>query len=155
PMSVLFSFIADLSALGGIGADGTTGGVVVAALSSPGIRFTSDDHTTFTVGQSNTFTIATSASPAVSSITQTGALPTGVTFTDNHDGTATLTGNPATGTGGLYPLTLTANNGLDPAETQTFTLRVEGAPQITSGNMTTFHVGAMGSFSITTIGFPK
>ena len=38
----------------------------------------------------------------------TGALPAGVTFVDNGDGTATLAGTPAAGTGGAYPLTFTA-----------------------------------------------
>lgn len=32
-----------------------------------------------------------------------------MTFVDNGDGTATLSGTPATGTAGSYPLVITAN----------------------------------------------
>jgi putative cofactor-binding repeat protein len=130
------------------------GGVLVAAPSKGPITFTSDDETTFTVGQSNTFTITTSATPTVTTIAQTGTLPTGVTFTDNHDGTATLSGNPSVGTGGTYSLTFTATNGLAAPEVQTFTLNVDGPPQIVSATATTFRVGAAGTFAVTTTGFP-
>ena len=47
-------------------------------------------------------------------LSETGALPTGVTFVDNGNGTATLAGTPAAGTGGTYPLTITAANGVAP-----------------------------------------
>ena len=43
------------------------------------------------------------ACPTVTSISETGTLPTGLTFTDNGDGTATIAGTPAAGTGGTYP----------------------------------------------------
>ena len=43
---------------------------------------------------------------------------------DNGDGTATLAGTPAAGTGGLYALTITATNGVVPDATQSFTLTV-------------------------------
>ena len=59
-----------------------------------------------------------------SALSETGALPTGVTFVDNLDGTATLAGTPDAGTGGTYALTITAANGVAPDATQTFTLTV-------------------------------
>jgi hypothetical protein len=62
------------------------------------------------------------------SITHTGALPTGVSFTDNNDGTASLAGTPAAGTGGAYPLTITANNGVTPDANQSFILTVFEVP---------------------------
>ena len=114
---------------------------------------TSADNTTFTVGASGTFTVTTTAIPA-SSLTETGALPTGVTFLDNGDGTATLAGIPAAGTGGTYSLTISAANGVVPDATQTFTLTVDQAPAITSSDNTTFTVGASGTFTVTTTGFP-
>ncbi|MGC9394639.1 MAG: hypothetical protein ACP5J4_07260, partial [Anaerolineae bacterium] len=40
------------------------------------------------------------------------------------DGTATLSGTPATGTGGVYALTFTASNGVAPDASQAFTLTV-------------------------------
>ena len=50
-----------------------------------------------------------------------------MTFTDNGNGTATLAGTPAAGTGGTYPFTITAANGVLPDATQSFTLTVNGA----------------------------
>ena len=47
--------------------------------------------------------------------------PAGVTFVDNGNGTATLSGTPAAGTGGVYSITITAANGVSPDATQSFT----------------------------------
>ena len=54
-------------------------------------------------------------------ITRTGTLPTGVTFTDNSDGTATIAGTPAAGTqsGSPYLWTVTASNGVPPDRCRT------------------------------------
>ncbi len=67
------------------------------------------------------FTVTTNASPAPS-ITESGALPSGVTFVDNGDGTATLSGTPPTASG--FPITIHAANGITPMATQSFTLTV-------------------------------
>lgn len=91
-------------------------------------EFTSDDHTTFTVGDPGSFDITTKGTPTVSSITMIGALPNGVTFTDNGNGTAKLEGTPTTGTNGVYNLTFTAVNGIVPDAVQAFTLTVNQAP---------------------------
>ena len=61
-----------------------------------GLRFTSAAATTFTAGSAGTFTVTTTGNPAPA-ITSSGALPAGVTFVDNGDGTATLAGTPAAG----------------------------------------------------------
>jgi len=61
------------------------------------------------------------------SLSETGTLPGGVTFTDNGGGTATLAGTPASGSAGSYPLTLAATNGVLPAASQSFTLTVDKA----------------------------
>ena len=114
---------------------------------------TSADAQSFAIGQANTFTVTTSGFP-ISALSETGALPTGVTFVDNGDGTATLTGTPAAGTGGTYALTITAANMLLPDATQSFTLTVDQAPAITSANSTTFTTSALGTFTVTTTGFP-
>jgi len=122
--------------------------------SSPSI--TSADHTTFAVGSAGTFTVTTTPGvPATTTITESGSLPSGVTFTDNGDGTATLAGTPAAGTGGTYPLTFTASNGVLPNGSQSFTLTVTELPAFTSADHTTFQVGSAGSFTVTTsAGFP-
>ena len=52
--------------------------------------------------------------PANPALSETGSLPSGVTFTDNGNGTATLAGTPAVGSGGTFSLSLTANNGVLP-----------------------------------------
>jgi len=51
----------------------------------------------------------TSGSPAPA-MSETGALPSGVTFTDNGNGTATLAGTPGLSQGGVYKVTFTATN---------------------------------------------
>ncbi len=115
---------------------------------------TSANKTTFTVLNAGTFQVTTSGYPTPS-ITESGVLPTGVTFVDNGNGTGTLAGTPATGTAGSYPITFTPNNGVGSPVAQNFTLTVGQAPAITSANSTTFTVGTAGTFSVTTSGFPK
>src|SRR5271166_4855422 len=127
--------------------------IINSVFTSPTITIA--DHTTFTVGQAGSFTITTTGNPTAA-ITETGALPAGMTFTDNHDGTATLAGTPQPGTAGTYSLTFTANNGF--SATETFTLTVNQAPApapaITSASRTTFTVGTAGSFAVTATGSP-
>src|SRR5262249_43159393 len=77
---------------------------------------------TFTVGTAQTFTVTTNGFPAPT-LTESGGLPTGVTFTDNGDGTAKLVGTPAAGQGGTHVLTFTASNATG-TSTQTSTLPV-------------------------------
>jgi len=114
---------------------------------------TSASSATFTVGTAGTFSVTTAGFPAPS-LTETGALPSGITFVDNGNGTGTLSGTPAAGTGKAYSITFTASNGVRTNATQTFTLTVDQAPAITSANSTTFSVGAAGTFTVTTTGFP-
>ncbi|OLC91221.1 MAG: hypothetical protein AUH86_21110 [Acidobacteria bacterium 13_1_40CM_4_58_4] len=114
---------------------------------------TSPNSTTFTVGVSGSFTVMTTGFPA-SSLIETGALPTGVTFTDNGNGTGTLSGTPASGTAAMYPITFTANNTVGTPATQSFTLTVNTAPVITSASSTTFTVGTPGTFTVTATGTP-
>jgi YVTN family beta-propeller protein len=75
-----------------------------------------------------TFTVTTTGSPAAS-ISRTGRLPSGLRFTSNHDGTATISGTPAHRAASLYPLTLTATNKYG-TDTQAFTLTITRAPAI-------------------------
>jgi hypothetical protein len=53
-----------------------------------------------------------------------------VSFKDNGNGTASLSGIPAAGSGGIYRLTITASNGVSPDATQSFTLVVEAPPTV-------------------------
>ena len=107
---------------------------------------TSAASTTLVAGTAGTFTVTTSGYPAATT-TESGALPTGVTFKDNGDGTASLAGTPATGSQGSYPLTLTASNGLATTATQSYVLTVlAAAPTSTTAVLAgtvsqTFHFG--------------
>ena len=114
---------------------------------------TSGTATTFTVGSAGTFTVTSTGTPA-SALSESGNLPNGVTFQDNGDGTATLAGTPAAGTGGTYPFTITTSNGISPDATQDFVLTVNAAPAFASANNTTFLDGMPGSFSVVATGNP-
>ncbi len=57
-------------------------------------------------------------------IGESGALPAGVVFKDNGDGTASLSGTPAAGSAGAYAITIVARNGVGAGAQQSFTLTV-------------------------------
>src|SRR5436190_8591498 len=115
--------------------------------------FSSSNSTTFTVGTPGSFTIVTAGDPTPS-ITESGSVPAGVTFTPNSDGTATLSGTPAVGSGNVYALTFTATNTAGTA-TQTFTLTVNEAPAITTQPANqTICAGTAASFIAAATGFP-
>jgi putative cofactor-binding repeat protein len=111
---------------------------------------TSTNNTTFTVGTAGTFTVTATGSPSPI-LTEFGALPAGVTF---NAATGILAGTPAAGTGGTYPVTLTAHNGVGADAMQSFTLIIGQAAAITSANTVTYYIGAQDSFTVTATGVP-
>ncbi|MEO8462674.1 MAG: Ig domain-containing protein, partial [Chloroflexota bacterium] len=127
--------------------------VAIVASSPQAPTFTSGNSATFIVGSPGTFTVTSTGFPTPT-IGESGALPSGVTFTNNGDGTGTLAGTPATGTDATYPITFTATNGVLPDATQGFTLRINAASAITSANSATFVTGSAGTFTVTSTGFP-
>ena len=114
---------------------------------------TSANSTAFTVGSFGSFTVTTTGTPT-SNLSKAGTLPSGINFQDNGNGTATLAGTPAAGTGGAHLITITAQNGTSPSATQSFALAVDEAPAISSGNSAAFNGGSPGSFIITASGYP-
>jgi hypothetical protein len=104
------------------------------------------------VGTAFSDTVATTGDPTPA-LTETGALPSGITFTDNGNGTATLAGTAAKGSGGSYPITITATSTSGTA-TQVFTLTNAEAPTITSASTTSFSTGVAGTYTVTTTGYP-
>ena len=102
--------------------------------------FTSGSAATAAYGARFTFTVTTTGSPAPT-ITAAGRLPSGVRFTDNKDGTATISGTPRRAAAGVYPLTLTARN-TNGTATQAFTLTVTRAPAIKKIRAIRARVGA-------------
>jgi hypothetical protein len=105
-------------------------GVVVFSpfLASPSVcpsapTITSGNSTIFTVLTPGSFMVTTTGVPTPT-LSETGGLPSGVSFTDNGDGTGTLGGTPGTGTTGTYNISFKAANGNSPDATQNFTLAV-------------------------------
>jgi hypothetical protein len=96
---------------------------LVSGLGYPAPTITTLGQATMTVGSSGSYTAFASGAPTPSFV-ETGALPSGVAFTDNGTGSATLAGTPAAGTAGTYPISITASNGSGNAATQSFTLTV-------------------------------
>jgi hypothetical protein len=102
------------------------GTLVVVQASTP--TFGSANHATFIAGSAGSFTVVTISS-AMAAVSEVGKLPSGLTFTDKGNGTATISGTPASGTNGTYHLALLAFNGK--SGSQTFTLTVSPSPPAT------------------------
>jgi uncharacterized repeat protein (TIGR01451 family) len=144
-----------VSASNGVGAPAVTPTITIT-VSSGGLVITSAPNATATVGQAFSFTVTTAGTP-VPSITKSGSLPSGtVTFTDNGDGTATLSGTAALGSEGSYPLTITAHNGVNPDANQAFVLTVIGIPPALTADSpaTALPVNAPYSYQFTASGDP-
>lgn len=85
--------------------------------------------------------------------TESGALPSGLSFDDIGNGYVIIDGTPNTGSGGAYPITITATNSYGTA-TQSYTLLVDEAPTITSADSVTTPVKQPLSFQVTGAGYP-
>ena len=143
------SYPITLTASNGIGSPSTQDFVLTV---NQGAAFTSAAGTTVTVGTTFDFPVTASGSPEPT-ITETGALPSGVSFEQGPPGSASLTGDPAAQTGGTYTLVLKAK-GSGGTVTQTFTLTVDEAPAITSRASASGTVGTALSVKVKTTGFP-
>lgn len=108
----------------------------------------------FVIGEHGSFSVATSGYPSAS-LSVIGALPTGIAFHDNGDGSGTLSGTPAAGTSGVYDLAVTAHNGVGTDSTQNFTLTINQVPTCTSADSVTFTAGRAGAFEISCFGYPS
>ncbi len=125
----------------------TTQTFTLTVIQKPG--FTSPNSTTFTVGVAGSFTV-TATGPPAPTLSESGALPSGVTFTA---ATGVLAGTPATGTAGTYTITFTATNAAG-STTQTFTLTVNQAPAITTPAAYWAAVNTNFSFTVRATGSP-
>jgi large repetitive protein len=143
------SYPITISASNGIGSPSTQDFVLTV---DQGPTFTSAPSTTATVGTSFDFSVAVSASPEPD-ITETGALPSGVSFEPGPPGAASITGDPAAHTGGTYAIVLKAKASAGTV-TQNFTLTVDEAPAITTKASATATVGTAFSFTVKATGFP-
>jgi hypothetical protein len=112
---------------------------------------TSPNSATFTVSTPGSFTVTATGFP-LPTLSESGSLPTGVTFNST---TGVLSGVPAAGTVGTYGIHFTAHNGVGSDAVQIFLLTVHGvAPVITSVPTKTFTVGTFASFTVTATGIP-
>jgi hypothetical protein len=115
---------------------------------------TSPDHTTLTVGTAGAFLLSSGGSPTPT-LSEVGALPVGLTFADNHNGTARLSGTPGAHTGGTRLLTFVAANGVGPDASQAFTLAVNEAPTFTAATPpSTGTIGTAYSYTFAATGYP-
>jgi hypothetical protein len=83
------------------------------------IAITSANNATFATSLSNSFTFIAVDVPAPT-FTTSSALPTGVSLSP----AGVLSGVPPDGSGGVYPLTIVASNGISPNAARNFTLNV-------------------------------
>jgi len=109
--------------------DNATGTLVISQTAT----ITSASVTSFTEGTDSTFVVTTANGFPTPALQEKGPLPAGVTFTDNHDGTATLAGVPSAGTEGSYIFVITATNAAGSSAAQTFALNVLTAKEL--GNL--------------------
>ena len=105
-------------------ANGFTWTAIPGPSGSAPAAISSATSTTFTEGTAGTFTPTATGTPAPT-ITESGSLPTGVTFTGGK-----LAGTPTES--GDFPITFTATNGIGSPGTQDFTLHVVSGPAVTS-----------------------
>ena len=129
-------------------APGSTTGTLPGAV-APVITVTGS--TAFVVGTSNTLNIAATGIPTPT-VSLAGSLPDGLTFAATP-GAATIAGTAALGTGGSYPVTITAVGGAL-STTQQLVIAVTQGPQFTSAAALSTAVSTPFSFSITTTGSP-
>jgi hypothetical protein len=100
--------------------------VATVTIELPGTHpytFTSADNATFIAGQPNTFQVVVTGKPTPA-LSVEGTLPAGVTFSDNGNGTGTLSGTPGPNTSGTYALIFHADKNKPHHSSQNFTLTV-------------------------------
>ena len=115
-------------------------------------QFTSPMKAAAVVGVPFSYTIRTSSylTPALA---ESGALPAGILFTDNHDGTATISGTAAIGSPRLSGLTITATT-VSGTTSRYFALATDTVPAFTSAPGASAAVGKAFSFVVKTSGVP-
>lgn len=105
--------------------------------------FTNGTTASVAVGTNTTFSITTTGGFPTPRIRELDPLPYGLTLTDNQDGTATISGAPALGSEGVYPIRLAALNA-NLTTTQTITITVPGTPP---EQLTVFYDGQAGGWN--------
>ena len=152
PMTVPVGTIVNGKALESYGGE-TSGWLAPGSTTgtSPVSVLTVTGSTAFVAGRASTINISATGTPAPT-ISLTGSLPAGVTFTATP-GAGVITGTPALGAAGSYPLTITSVSGTS-TQTRQLVITVTQAPQFTSAASATAVSGSAFTFAITTTGTP-
>jgi hypothetical protein len=130
-----------------------TGNIFIKGLTAAP-TITSASSAAFVIGNYSSFTVQTSGFPAAT-LTHTGVLPLGITFTDNHDGTATISGTPTNLARGTYRFTINAQNCAGSAAPQSFTLTVGQPPDFGNDSSDVkFPAGFSSTFTVHNRGYP-
>jgi fibronectin type III domain protein len=136
--------VAAINAVGTGPAGPFSGNPVTPTASAPLV--TSSNSLAVGVGQELNFKVTAAGTPKPT-ITASG-LPSWAIFTPAaHGGSATVSGSPPAGSGGVYPITFGASNGVGFAVTQNATLSVL---EFTSAASATFPLNQSDSFTVTT-----
>jgi hypothetical protein len=123
--------------------------VTVATTGPPAI--TSPATADFNMGQAGEVAVTTTGGPTPT-LTESGALPAGLSFVASTNGTALIEGTPTAA--GVTDVTVTATNGITPNATQTLAIVVDAGPSFTSAASGTLIQGVPGSVTVTTGGYP-
>ncbi len=124
----------------GVGSDATQSFTLTVIQAAPVI--TSANGATFIIGMLGSFTVTATGSPTPT-LSESGALPSGISFNASN---GVLSGTPAAGAAGTYPITFTASNGVGSNATQNFTLAVSAQ----GGNVYYYFDDALGSSRVIT-----
>jgi hypothetical protein len=126
PVAGTYTFT--IGAQNGAGSVSQTFTLLVSAAASP--AFTTASADTVPINEAFSFAISATGAPDDPTISESGALPSGVTFAGGT-GSASLSGTPTVA--GTFPITLTATNSGGPA-TQSFVLTVnpQSTPTVSS-----------------------
>ncbi|MBK7660159.1 MAG: fibronectin type III domain-containing protein [Betaproteobacteria bacterium] len=117
------SYTCTVAATNAVGTGPSSPSVIATTASAPAV--TSGATATFTVNAHRVVYLTASGSPAPA-ISLEGTLPAGLAY---YPATGMLSGTPACGSVGTYPLTVVASNGAPPEARAALTLTVQKAPQ--------------------------
>jgi Pro-kumamolisin, activation domain/Putative Ig domain len=125
--------------------------VTDAPLAPAAPAITSATSATYVLGVDGNFVFTATGSPAPT-FSESGLIPGGLRV---NPITGALSGIPGFGSQGIYPITITASNGVGPPATQNFTLTATLVASFDSPANATFLVGTEGYFQIFVEGFPS
>ncbi len=127
----------------------------VPIVSVPAPTISAPTSATFDVGTASSFKIGATGHPTPTlSLSPTSTLPKGLSFTAGSTGTATISGTPATGTGGSYLVVVDASSSASSA-TQPIHVVVDAKATFTSPTTIDLDAGTSTSYRVTTTdGYP-